>query len=110
MAEVDGDGAAAELVISTHREPGGEPVITLSGELDISSADSLEQTVTSLAAAGPSQLIFDLRALSFMDSAGIAVLVGAAKKVDTVKLRDPSVIVRRVIELTGLTDILAIES
>jgi anti-anti-sigma factor len=55
-------------------------------------------------------LIFDLSRLRFMDSAGIAVLIGAAAKVKAVHLRDPSPIVRRVIEVTGLSDVLPIES
>jgi anti-anti-sigma factor len=45
-----------------------------------------------------------------MDSAGIAVLLGAATKLKEVQVRDPSPAVRRVIEITGLSDVLSIES
>jgi hypothetical protein len=38
------------------------------------------------------------------------VLVGVAAKVDAVQLREPPDAVRRVIELTGLTGVLPIES
>jgi anti-anti-sigma factor len=44
-----------------------------------------------------------------MDSAGIAVLVGVAAKVNAVQLRQPSPAVRRVVELTGLSGVLPIE-
>jgi anti-sigma B factor antagonist len=104
-----GENQAAEIVIDTRVDPTGTPIISVAGELDSSNAASLEASVAPLAAEHPERLIFDLSALRFMDSAGIAVLVGAAAKVNTVALREPSDVVRRVIELTGLTDVLPIE-
>ena len=41
-----------------------------------------------------------------MDSSGLALLASVARKVPEVELRDPSPIVRRLIELTGLAEIL----
>ena len=41
-----------------------------------------------------------------MDSAGIAVLLGATRRVPAVRLREPSPAVRRVLEMTGLTTVL----
>jgi len=108
MAGIDGD-STAEVVIDTRVDPSGAPVVTVSGELDMSNASSLEATVASITAEGPERLIFDLSGLRFMDSAGIAVLVGAASKVNAVALRNPSPVVRRVIELTGLSGVLPIE-
>lgn len=108
MAGLD-SGAAAEVVIDTGVDASGAPVVTVSGELDMSNASSLEATVASIAAEEPERLIFDLSRLRFMDSAGIAVLVGATSKVNAVQLRDPSPVVRRVIELTGLSSVLSVE-
>ncbi|MCW3068850.1 MAG: anti-anti-sigma factor [Solirubrobacterales bacterium] len=108
MGELDGE-RGAEALISTQSDPAGVPIITVSGDLDLSNAGALEATVSSIAADQPAQLVFDLSALRFMDSAGIAVLLGAAAKVDAVHLRNPSPAVRRVVELTGLTDVLTIE-
>src|SRR4051794_13069012 len=108
MAELE-DEPAAEAVIHTGSDPTGVPVVTVTGELDLSNADKLEAAVASIAAKRPERLIFDLSGLRFMDSAGIAVLLGAASKVNAVHLRDPSQAVRRVVELTGLTDVLTIE-
>jgi anti-anti-sigma factor len=45
-----------------------------------------------------------------MDSAGIAVLIRAAANVNAIHLRDPSPIVRRLIEVTGLSGVLPIET
>jgi len=110
MAELSGD-RVAEVVIDTAVDGSGAPIITVSGELDISNAASLQSKVGSIITAErPARMIFDLSGLRFMDSAGIAVLIGAASKVDVVRLRNPSPIVRRVVELTGLSAVLPIES
>jgi anti-anti-sigma factor len=108
MADL-GDERAAEARIDTRVDATGTPIVVVSGELDISNAATLETTVESLAAGRPERLVFDLSGLRFMDSAGIAVLVGASTKVHSVHLRDPSPNVRRVIELTGLSPVLPIE-
>jgi len=108
MAELGSDGAA-ELAIDSGRDPAGVPIITVSGELDASNSDALHAAVVSVAAARPEALVFNLSGLSYMDSAGISVLLSAAEKVAAVRLRDPSPAARRVIELTGLLDVLAIE-
>jgi len=108
MAELGSD-RHAELLIDTGVDEAGTRIVTVSGELDISNAASLEATVASITAEHPDRLIFDVSGLRFMDSAGIAVLIGAAGKVNAVQLRDPSPIVRRVIELTGLSSVLHIE-
>jgi anti-anti-sigma factor len=109
MAPLDA-GGAAEIAIDTTVDQSGAPIVILSGELDSSNAASLEAAVGSLTAGRPERLIFDLSALRFMDSAGIAVLIGATRKVDGVYLRNPSRIVRRVIEVTGLAGLLQIEA
>ncbi len=99
----------AEIAIDTQVDPAGVPVLTVSGELDTSNAAALDEAVQAATSKGPEGLVFDLRDLRFMDSAGIAVLVGAASRANKVHLRDPSPAVRRVIELTGLSSVLPIE-
>lgn len=108
MAELEGE-RVAQVVIDTTVDPSGAPVISVSGELDISNADSLKAAVSSVTAQRPDRLIFDLSGLRFMDSAGIAVLIGATTEVGTVYLRKPSAIIKRVVELTGLSRVLPIE-
>ncbi len=109
MAELEGE-AGADVVVETQTDPSGAKVVSLSGELDSANADALDAKLAPLVQERPTELIFDLSALRFMDSAGIAVLLGVAAKVGAVRLRDPSPAVRRVIELTGLSDVLPIES
>jgi anti-sigma B factor antagonist len=108
-AGADADEPAAAAAIRVASDSSGAPLIIVSGELDLSNAARLEAAVDSAAAADPERLIFELSQLRFMDSAGIAVLLGAASKVGAVHLRDPSPAVRRVVELTGLTGVLTIE-
>ncbi len=108
MAELE-HGSAAPLVVESH-EGGGGPVVKVSGDLDISSVEKLKSVVGELVQQRPQLITFELSELRFMDSAGIAVLLGAVSQVETVRLRAPSPAVRRLLELTGLTDVLAIES
>jgi anti-sigma B factor antagonist len=109
VGELDED-QAADIVVGIAFDAAGVPIVSVSGELDSSNAATLEAAVAPVAAAHAERLVFDLSALRFMDSAGIAVLVGVAAKVNAVQLREPSDAVRRVIELTGLTGVLPIES
>lgn len=108
MAGLTGDNAA-EVAIATTADPGGVPVISLSGELDSSNVDELQRGIADTVDRVPERVVFDLSDLRFMDSAAIAVLVGVATKVETVQLRNPSPIVRRIVEVTGLSEVLRIE-
>src|ERR671929_1309116 len=54
----------------------GRAYLTLRGELDLATAPELEQLVNERIDAGQ-DVVVDLRALEFMDSSGIRVLVAA---------------------------------
>jgi anti-sigma B factor antagonist len=108
MAEIE-SSPGAEVRIETSADASGIPTVTVSGDLDMSNADALKETVASVTADHPEKLIIDFSGLRFMDSAGIAVLVDAAHKVGSVQLRDPSPAVRRVVEITGLTALIVME-
>jgi anti-sigma B factor antagonist len=101
-------GSTASVVQTS--DPSGSPVLIITGELDISSAGSVRQLVLEAVAAGPNKVIFDLGGLEFMDSTGIALLVTVAEQIETVEIRNPSKIVRRIIELSGLMDTLHLTS
>jgi anti-sigma B factor antagonist len=108
MAELEPEPPTVQ--IDMHLDPTGVQVVVLAGELDSSNAASLQERVASIPPEPARPLIFDLTGLRFMDSAGIAVLIGAAAKASSVSLRNPSPIIRRVLETTGLSSVLAIES
>lgn len=87
----------------------GELVITIAGELDISNAEATRAAIDASLNGHPRAVVFDLKDLRFMDSSGIATLLGVAVRVDSVHLRNPSPIIRRVVEATGIADVLPTE-
>jgi anti-anti-sigma factor len=98
----------APLSVETIIETPDVPVVVLAGELDSSNVGILEQRVAQLTATPPARIAFDLAGLRFMDSAGIAVLISTAAAVPVVEVRNPSAIVRRVLEASGLSKLLRI--
>jgi len=97
-----GNGA---LTVRTWTEE-GIPVIGIAGELDLSNTEQVRPAVEGAIAGRVERLVFDLRELDFLDSSGIALLAAATRQARTVELRNPGPVVRRLVELTGLTHIL----
>jgi anti-sigma B factor antagonist len=106
MEQLDQNKPPLAIELSTDEH--GDPLIRLRGELDIASADTLRETVSSVLATAPNRLVFELDELLFIDSSGIAVLVLASNNVDKVELHHAQPIVTRVVELTGLSGTLRI--
>ena len=107
MAELEAEPPTVQ--VDMHLDSTGAQVVVLTGELDSSNAASLQERLASIPPQPAQRLIFDLTGLRFMDSAGIAVLIGAVTKAGSVSLRNPSPIIRRVLETTGLFDVFSIE-
>jgi anti-anti-sigma factor len=107
MEELETDETS--LAVEQSRDTDGSPVVRLSGELDISNAHTLRKIMETVVGSNPNRLVFDLSELRFMDSSGIAVMVYAANNVRTVELLHASSIVSRVVEATGLSEILRLE-
>jgi anti-sigma B factor antagonist len=101
-----GEGASSALRIESSRDAAGDPLLKLSGELDLLAADSLRRAIDNALDAVPERLVFDVSELRFIDSAGLAVLIEASSRDGSVELRSPSAAVRRAVELTGLSDVL----
>ena len=68
----------------------------------------LDEAVAALMVGRPERVVFEMSGLRFIDSAGISVLVRLAGELEAVQIRDPSPIVRRVIEITGLSHVLQV--
>src|SRR6476659_825323 len=107
MEELDASGSEGAADVTF--DDAGVPTIRLSGEIDMSNVDSLRRLIEPVVARAPDHVIFDLSTLSFMDSSGIALLLQVSAKSKTVRVRQPSALVRRMIDATGLTDVLVIE-
>jgi anti-anti-sigma factor len=77
-------------------------IVTIVGELDVSCADLVQEAVDTHLQDGPDRVVFELAGLEFMDSSGIAVLIQSKAKCGSLEVRNPTTIVRRVLEVTGL--------
>lgn len=104
MADVADEGFASGTVEAVGVDE-GIPVVRLTGEIDISNAEPIGDALDAIVGPDARQVVVDLDGLDFMDSAGIAMLLRIAARVDVVEIRNPSEVMRRIIECTGLTGI-----
>ena len=85
------------------------PVVSVAGELDLTTAPELLQALTSLVDDGRRYLVVDLARLEFCDSSGLSVLVRVKNRLDEVggevALATPTPIVERVLEVSGLAEV-----
>ena len=117
-----GDGSKSYAGTSTGVNPGELQVVIsgaerayevhLLGELDMSTATLLRERLLDLATEGPTQVTVDLSELAFVDSTGLSVLITGLKRFrqqgGDMALRSPNPATRRVLEITGLTEVFAI--
>jgi anti-anti-sigma factor len=93
-------------------DEGGETVLSVVGDLDLSSSTRFRERLIGLVAEGKHNLVVDLAGVGFMDSSGLGTLVSGLKRArqagGDVVLRAPTPAVLRLIELTGLTRVLSI--
>jgi stage II sporulation protein AA (anti-sigma F factor antagonist) len=85
-------------------------VVSVEGELDMSTASDLSNVLTSAIEAREVSVVLDLASLDFCDSAGLAVFVGAHNRLDAVGRRlvvaAPSEAVARVLDLSGVSQVI----
>lgn len=83
-----------------------ETVIRLEGVLDFRAGDVLAHAVAAAVADGAGHMVLQLEGLTFVDAAGVGLLVGARRlAVDagaTLVACAPSTPARRVLDLTGI--------
>ena len=89
-------------------------VVVASGEIDVSSAPALREVVGT-ACESDGRIVVDLTGVTFMDSTGVGVLMGALRKNDHLQNRTMSLVgargtVRKVLDLTGLSELLPMHS
>jgi anti-anti-sigma factor len=100
----------AVVVMSDERFPvvwsGRTAVVTAAGEIDLTSADGLRDTLLSVLNAGALSLVADLTRTTFLDSAGVAALVRASRRAAAsgaiVRLAVTAQPVLRVLNLVGI--------
>ncbi|MFB8003901.1 STAS domain-containing protein [Nocardia sp. NPDC056000] len=77
------------------------PVVTVSGEIDVTSAPMLERVLRQALATNPRTVVVDMAGVSFLGSAGITVLAAAAQQCRELPRVVASYPVRRPLEITG---------
>lgn len=105
MAKLDDtdDSPDAARVASTWE--GGVPVISIAGEIDLASADEVRRSIESIVGGGQERVVFDVSRLEFMDSSGISLFLAIAERLP-VEIRNPTPIIRQLIEMTGVAQAL----
>ena len=102
---------APALTIRDHWDA-GVAIVTIRGEIDISTVDALSEHLANLALKNPQRLVIDLAGVSFIDSSGVSVFVRIRKTLPPdcpVVIRSPRRRVRQVFRITGLESVLLFE-
>jgi anti-anti-sigma factor len=81
-------------------------VVTVIGEVDLADRDRFDAAVERALAAFPTKLVVDLAGARFLDSSVLRVLITAAGGAASLEVRAPSPTLRRLIELSGLAELL----
>ena len=83
--------------------------LEITGRLDTTTAPNLESVINELP-EDTKELIFDMSGVEYISSAGIRVLLGAYKKLNTnqgiMRIGKANDMVREVFEMTGLLELL----
>ena len=91
------------------KQDGNELIISLAGRLDTNTALDLEKELSSL--DNVKKLIFDLRNLEYISSAGLRIILSCQKTMANkgeMIIKNPTDNVKEVFEITGFADILTI--
>jgi anti-sigma B factor antagonist len=88
------------------QEHPGVCVVAIEGEVDVAQVPGISAVLEEALAEQPSTVVFDLASVTFMDSSGLAIMLGVLQQVDAVWLRNPSQVVARLVSTTGLMDVL----
>ncbi len=105
----DGQSGGRSMNITT-RTQGDVTVVGLAGNLDSNTSPQAQQAIDDVLAAGARRLVVDFTALDYISSAGLRVLLGAAKRLNgaggALHLFGLNETVREVFEISGFSTIL----
>lgn len=104
----DGTAAERDLLLEVEQH-GSAATLSVSGELDASTAPELSDLCRTVHARGAREVVIDLTDTSFLDSSGLRALVGARQLFgegdhgSNLRLAHPSEPVIRLLDITGLS-------
>ena len=99
------------MTIEIQKNP-AETILRLTGRLDTITAPSLDKTINE-DISDTKNLVFDMKDLEYISSAGLRVLLGAQKKmqkIGSMKVINVCEEIMEIFEMTGFADILVIEN
>jgi anti-anti-sigma factor len=104
------------FVVSEDKFPvawsGRTAVVTATGEVDLTNAESLRDALLSALNAGARGLVVDMTATTFLDSAGVTALVRASRRSAateaTLRLAVTAAPVLRVLNLVGIDQLIEV--
>jgi anti-anti-sigma factor len=97
----------------TFEKENGSVLVSLSGDVDLSNAESV-RTGIELAAVGAERIVIDLTAIEFFDSSGLRLLNqlsthAAEANVPFIVVAPPNSVARSVLDITSMSEELAVE-
>ncbi len=99
----------SESFVIREQSRAGHHELTIEGELDLAAAYDLEAALSRICEGGATQIVLDLRGVSFMDSMGMRSLLTArdlceGHGVELGMIPNPAL--HKIFEVTGLVDAL----
>ena len=95
------------VTVASHK---GWEVLTVSGEIDMATAPRFRQRLLALISDGAQNVVIDLSGVDYIDSTGLGVLMGGAKRVRSaggdIRLVTAGSHLAKLIELTRLDRVL----
>ncbi|NLL66490.1 MAG: STAS domain-containing protein [Clostridiaceae bacterium] len=99
--------------LSTEGNDGQNYIIAIKGEIDIYSAPEFKESLSQSINGVQQDIVLDCSELSYIDSMGLGILVGALKRVrekeHNIIIRNPRSTVRKLFKITGLDKAFIIE-
>jgi len=99
--------------LNTESNDGKNVVISVKGEIDIYSAPDFKERLYQSINDVQQNIILDFSDLSYIDSMGLGILVGALKRVKekdrNITIKNPKSTVRKLFRITGLDKAFIIE-
>lgn len=94
------------LQLEQHDEPDAV-VVVARGEVEVSTAAALRSRLEQLGGT-TRRVVLDMAQVSFLDSSGLGCLIAAQRSLRSdfceLSVRDPSIAVRRVLDISGLSE------
>lgn len=100
--------ADSDLSLAAQERDPQTVLVTVAGEVDAASSGALRASIKDALTGGYKKVVLDMGGVSFIDSAGLRVLIDSQKLGEnsgaTLSIESPSDVVKRLLEMTALTE------